>query len=212
MSTIYLIDSHTTPVLSSPINDVRYTNASGQVPMTGNFPIRIADDLSVEPPTDLSDLLAKKEAAVAAKYPTFSRNYFDHLLGTSGLIVTQSIGRVLGSRQTTQFGALNAVLQTQTIAVGAPDIESILVLWETHTVEYNDDPKTGLLTRTYQEGGGIDITGEVSVNGGSNYFPVTNGIPISIPLANQGQNLIVRLTAASSGIPTNLHSITALFN
>lgn len=217
MATIYLIDAHTNPIANSQINDVQFTDENDRVVLTDNFPYRIGDDISIDPPDTLADLQASKPLAILANYPGFANAVFDDLTDATGISTANSASYNAGSRQTVALTgpgtAGSARIQTTTTALGATPTQFVL-LWEAYQVIWNEDPIDGRLTREYQDGTAASLEAEVSFNNGSSYLTgILNGASTIIPGADQGTNLIVRIQDSSNTVstPTYINSWTLLF-
>jgi len=217
MATIYLIDGHTNPIANSQINDVQFTDVNDQVPLTDNFPIRIGDQLSIDEPSSYSDLLAKKGLALLADFPGFATILFDDLTDATGISAANSTSFVSGSRQTVGLSGpgtgSDSRLQTVATALGSTPTQFVLV-WEAFQVVYNEDPKTGRLTRSYQDGTDASIEAEVSFNNGSTFITgVQSGVMTDILVADQGSTGIIRLQDSSDSIttPTYFNSLALIY-
>lgn len=190
MAAHYLVDQFHSPILNSSLIDVK-NEPSGQSLVNGTFVVRVPDQVSVQNPSDLNDLLNKKYAGLLASLAGFTVVVFDDLLDATGVSTANSSLVKLGERSTVALGA-TGVFQSNTVALsGAPD--QAVVTWETFTYTDADD-KQDRLQRTYVEADPDDYTCDVSFDNGANFNSVTDGGVVSIPVPQQGTNFIIRFT------------------
>src|SRR5271167_4499751 len=102
MSALYLIDRHSSPLLSARILDVQ---ESATTPPTtpylgGRFVVKVPDGIPIEKPLNLGDLLTKKAQGFLLFYAPFTRVTYDDLLDTSNVDFTNSVGVIAGQRGT----------------------------------------------------------------------------------------------------------------
>lgn len=195
MSTHYLIDAHTSPVLSADINEARYNVQAS--PAIGEFIIRVAADMPLDAEqSNVTNLLAAKYQAMQAYYATFSSIATEDFTDTPGVDSAASVNVHVGLRCTTKIGANTGVLRTNVTALGSTPAVCV-VLWECFQI-ITDNPKTGRLTRTYQEMAANSLTAEVSFNNGANFTTASSGALLNIGGGVQGPNLILRFTNATA--------------
>lgn len=213
MSTLYIFDAHTNPISGSDLNEVRYNVSSA--PMTGHFVVRVPADmpLAAEQQT-LSNLLTAKYAAVLTYFSTFANVVYEDFTTTPGVDVANSPGSSVGVRCTTKLGrrvgGSGGVLRTSTTVIGgAPSVVS--VTWEAFRV-VNTNPVDGRLTQQFEELPSSDLTVEASFNNGATWTAVADRAIQNIAVPDQGTNLVLRFTNASSPTaPVWLGSWAVLF-
>jgi hypothetical protein len=189
MSIHYLIDAHTNPVADSDINEVRREPPSGESPLMGNFIVRIPEGMPLEgEPTDLSDLLVKKYAAVLDFYPGFANIAYDDMLDSSG--ITPSPGNILGSRSSISANPVKT-LTSVPVALGGTPVEAIIT-WEAFSI-IPVSPIDNLMQVIYKEEDANGFACTVSFNNGASYSVITDGGLFNIPPADQGSNFIIKL-------------------
>lgn len=180
-----------------------------QSTITGNYVIRVPDDVSIRNPTNLADLLTKKYAGILGSYGLFTQIAYDDMLDGSGVNTGLSQGVTLGFKgmvgiYPTNDGYLpsvvgpNPVLQTTPMAIawGGPGAGPPQALLTYELFEYVDDDDKDLpYVRRYREvAPDIDVVVEVSFDGGSNFTQTTDKALISIPLPERGASVVVRFT------------------
>lgn len=184
MATHYLIDLHNDQIVGvrSPSN--------GATEVTGFYVVRVPSNLAVEPPNDLSDLLANKESALLAKDANFTHSLGDTLL--DGAHVDTGSDKVLiGSRGTVGLLPAGTLLSTKQDLSLTPTQAAVYY----ETFEYIDSsPKDLAHVRTYQEVSTSYVRCEVSFDNGLHYFTTMDGALFNIPEANRGNQFIIRFT------------------
>ena len=195
MSTHYLVDVNTTPILSSEINDVR-TPIDGTSVVNGNFVVPLPTNVKLESdPTDLSDLLAKKYQGILANYPGFTNVIYDDLLDTTNITATATLQSKLGERGICGYNN-GCQLTTSVTNVGAT-VSQVVLVAEFHRWRLVN-PKNGIVQRVYEEvGPSFQPLLSVSTNGGTDFTLVPNGQLALIPLGQEGQDLQVRFNSFS---------------
>jgi hypothetical protein len=190
MSTHYLIDAHTPTLLDSEVNDVRYVEDGTSV-TNGNFVVRVPDGVKLESePENLQDLLDKKYAGLLAYYPGYTNIVYDALLDSAditSLFPTQQTK--LGARGIIGKNA-GATFATSVVPLGTT-VTQLIVDVEFFELRYRN-PKTGKLEKVYEEVEAPNQAVNVSVDGGSTFNFAPPGSIVTVPPANQGNQLQVR--------------------
>jgi hypothetical protein len=213
VSTHYLVDPFTPSLATAKVIDVRLS-ASGVSPAQGGHIIRVPDEVSVQNPSGLLDLLNKKYAGLLAAYVGFTYVTYDDLWDPSGIdLAAVPVGSrrcQLGSRGSISFEPSSRL---QTTISGLSSIPSqVYVLFELYRWTYTD-PATGLLGRTYHEvdHNPTDIVAEASFDGGSHWYPYIDGGLLNIPLVGQGDQFLLRWTSTASADRTWLGSWAVIY-
>jgi len=215
MSTHYLI-SH----FDDQINGVvAATGVNPQTDITGNYVVRIPDDVSVKNPTSLANLLTKKYQGILGTYGSFTQVVYDTMLDATGVDNTSELlttGVTLGDKGT--IGLYHTSLSNPTphtpmltttpeaiIWGGAPPGPAqALLTYELFTYVDTDD-KDSAYVRSYKElTPDVDVSVEVSFNGGSSFVATTDKALISVPIPSRGTSVVLRftrLTAHGGGVP-----------
>jgi hypothetical protein len=210
MSSHYLIDLFAT--LNPAILAVVTEPANGQTIANGAFIVRLPDTGGlIDPgtgrpavPTDLTDLLTKKYQGILSFFAGYGNIHFDDLLDTSGInLSAPGLAGTLGERSTI---ALNpgATLTSNMVTLGDTPTNAILT-WE--VFQYLDaDPSSDRLQRTYQERPttATYTTAQVSFNNGGTYLAATDSGVFNIPPGDQGDQMIVQITNATSAPPIRI--------
>lgn len=208
MSSLYLLDGHTTPLSNTPILDVLYGGTT-PVPFPGGFMVRVEDDVRVRNPTDLytpgTGLIPQKYASMLANQPGFTRIVADDMLDALDidLVTSGPRGTKGGSYGDRATNKLRAGQQVRTIGYTLPITPAqVVVSWECFKTSYARDPAspTDRWTPTYQTLPSTALTVDVSFNGGSTWTsdyasPLIEGGLLPIPAIHQGTQLVVLLTA-----------------
>ncbi len=197
MSAHYLVDIFSTPISTAPINDVRYPT-DGQSVVNGNFVVLVPDNVSVQLPTDLSDLITKKYAGLLASYAGFTTIVRDDLLDSTGIDfgspnTTKGFFGERGSISLSVGGSLQSVVEP----LGSTPTQ-VVVTWELYYyVESN--PIDGPIVHTFSElsTDSSNATVQVSFNGGVTFTSVTDGFVLNIALADQGSDFVFQITNAT---------------
>ncbi len=187
MSKHYLVDMFGTA--PQDILDVRPGPSS---PTVGTFVVRLPDGIVIDNPTDASDLVTKKYAALLAYYANFTSVAYDALLDSSGLdLATVGIIGTFGGGGSVSVGPTGPV-NTNMVTLGSVPSQAVLV-WETFT--YTDtSPASDVFTRTYVESASSDLTVTASFNNGGTSVAVLDGVPFNIAGPDQGSSLILNFS------------------
>lgn len=194
MSTHYLV-SH----FNDDINDVvTPTSVPASTLLTGNYIVRVPDDVPVQNPTDVSDLITKKYAGILGTYGLFTTIAFDDMLDGTGVDFTNSTGVTAGENGTVGIYPKNTVhipvLQTTTETITGPAPTQTLLTYELFEVVDSDDKDTPY-QRTYQEvTPDVDVLAQISFNNGVDFVSTLDKAVINIPGAAQGTDLVLRFT------------------
>lgn len=205
MSSHYLVSQ-----FDNAINGV--VTASGSPPsstVTGNYVIRVADDVSVKNPTNLADLLTKKYAGILGSHGLFTQIVYDDMLDGLGVDAAASTGVSMGDNGTvglypTSTGIAPHVplLQTSPMAIswGGPGVGPSQALLTYELFEFVDTNDKALpYVRQYREvAPDADVSAQVSFNGGVSFISATDKALISIALALRGTSVVVRFTRTSN--------------
>jgi len=209
MSTHYLV-SH----FDNQINGVvAATGVNPQTKITGNYVVRIPDDVSVKNPTGLSNLLTKKYEGILGTYGSFTQIVYDDMLDSTGVDPSPTLGATLGEKGTVGLYHTipslpftpQLVTTPQAIIWGGapPGPAQALLTYELFSYVDTDD-KDAAFIREYKElAPDVDVSVEVSFNGGGSYVPTTDKALISVPIPARGSVVVLRftrLTAAGPGV------------
>jgi len=200
MSSFYLL-SLFNDSLSHVVNPDPITN---DAEITGNYVIRVADDVVVHNPTSVSDLLNQKHASMLASMGLFGQILYDDLLDVSGVNTASSTGVTLGSKGMISLfsgGQLVSSPSGFTWSGSGSGPSDAMMTWEIFTYVDTDSASSAYI-RKYQEvpTSVAPITAEISFNGGGNWQTVTDKSLITVPPASQGTNLIVRFNHTGPAI------------
>jgi hypothetical protein len=218
MSTHYLV-SH----FDNQINGVvAATGVNPQTTITGNYVVRIPDDVSVKNPTGLADLLTKKYAGILGTYGSFTQVLYDDMLDATGVdtvTLGATTGATLGEKGTiglyhTNLAATPAhtpqlTTTPQAIIWGGapPGPAQALLTYELFTYADTDD-KDEAYVRAYKElTPDLDVSVEISFNGGFSFVSTTDKALISVPIPARGSVVVLRftrLTAHGVGVPNRV--------
>jgi hypothetical protein len=202
MATHYLIDAHTTTLLSSEINDVRYPQ-DGRSEVPGSFVVVVPDGIKLSAsPTDLQDLLDKKYEALLAEYPGYTNIVYDDCLDATGYTVSLNDRAKLGFRGGIGVGS-SARVTTPIAPLGATVSQYILLVEANRWVLSYDSE--GRLHRTFEEDFTTDLGLQVSTNGGSDYTNAVNGQLNQITIGDEGTDLRVRFEPSFSDNSTPVY-------
>lgn len=198
MSVHYLMDLFTSPVTSAGILDV-LDPVSNQSVMNGGFIVRVPTFAPIDVPSTptLTNVLAAKHAAMLSYFTGYSNMKYDDMLDTSGIDLTATTTGVFGSRGCVALPP-SATMQSVAISLGSTPANVVLT-WEVFSI-IDADPGTDRFTRKYNELSTISsfTTATVSTNNGSAYTAATDRAVTAISGPNQGNQLIVKITNASS--------------
>lgn len=192
MSAHYLIDLFGSPFSSAPVIDVR-SPPNGQTSVAGALVVRVPDSVQVIRPTGLADLLTKKYQGILASHAGFARMVYDDLLDATGLDLTAAGTSGLFGNRGSIFLLPGGKMTTTATTLTAPAFSQALLTWDSYTLTQTDDRST-VADQVYTEvpSSPSAITCEVSVNAGTTFHQVYDGVPFPIPLADQGLSLVVR--------------------
>lgn len=209
MSTIYLINAHTSVLANSPIEDV-VSSITGTVPLNSGFPVRVPYglDLNDDAITTLSELLTQKAASLLASYPGYTSIVFDDMLEASSIEFANCSSVQVGDRATTSV-LPNGLLETLLVALGSTPTAAVLT-WELFQVS-RTDPKTGAQVRTMTEVPSANMSAYASFDGGSTYIEVFDGVPFNIPAPSQGNQLVIQFDNPSSSEKYNFGSWALIY-
>ena len=213
MSTHYLVDTFSASLPTARIVDVLTSTTGASQAQVGHI-IRIPDEVSVQNPTNLGDLLTKKYLGMLAAYAGYSYITYDDMLDPAGIdlaaVPAASRKCALGGRGSVSFEP-SSIIQTTMVSLAATPSQAY-ILFELYQWTYND-AATALLTRTYQEidHNPTDIVAEVTFDNGIHWYAVTDGVILNVPLAGQGTEFMLRLTATASASKTWLGSWAVIY-
>jgi hypothetical protein len=203
VSTHYLID-----LFSDGINGVvtpRDTPPTSLV--TGNYIVRVDDDVQVEKPTDLSDLLTKKYQGILGTHGLFTQIAYDDLLDASNIDFTTSRGIFSGLKGHIGIYPMDStnpapILQTSSFGITwggpVPGPQQAMVVYELFTF-VDEDSSTAPFQRSYQEvPTDVDVLAEISFNGGASFTAFQNNSLVTIPSFARGTQVVLRFTRTST--------------
>lgn len=185
MSVHYLIDPFTT---AGTILDVTVPK-SGQTPATGALVLRVPDGAPISGnPGDLNSLLIAKSSGLLALYSGFSAVESDPCL--NGGVDPANSSRVMIGGGVSQ----HCILAGGTLVTTSRHLSRVpsqcLVTWEAYSFS-DQDPFDSRFTRQYVEQPANVLTCEIAFDG-TPYRAVADGMTGSIPLANQGDDVVLR--------------------
>jgi len=198
MSTHYLV-SHFTNEISDVVASL---GNPPQTKITGNYVVRVPDDVSVQNPTNLADLLTKKYAGILGGYGLFTQVIFDDMLDGTGVNTGASTGVTIGKNGSVglypKHGSQTPIFQTTPYGItwggmgsGPPQALITYELFEYVDADIKGEP----YQRFYREiPADVDINVEISFNNGGVYMPVTDKSLLTIPTPNQGIQVILKFT------------------
>lgn len=198
MSSLYVVDGNAVPFSSAKVTDVLTGSLGQAVPFNGGCIVNVPDWLTVTGVSDVftptTGLIDKKYAALFAKYPGFTEYAYDHLLDADHLDLTVAgTGGQFGSRGTNRVqGSVQS-----TVVVLAHTPSTAIVYWETYWITYDGTRPSEKLVEQYEERPASDLTCQVSFDGGSSFLAASSGGVLTIPVANQGSNLVVKFTGSA---------------
>jgi hypothetical protein len=199
VSTYYLVDLST-----NQINDVvSSTSSSPSVLITGNYVVKVESNIPIENPVDLSDLLTKKYLGILGSHGLFTQISYDDMLDPSNIDFTNSRGVITGYNGVNGLyakppsGAV-PILQTtsHSITWGGSGLGPSEAILEYEVFTYLDVDQVGNpLNRYYQElSTDLDLSVDISFNGGLNFFSTTNKALVTIPSYARGDQIVVKFT------------------
>jgi len=211
VSTHYLID-----LFTDVINDVVTTTTyPPQTRVTGNYVVRVPDDVSVQDPVDLADLLTKKYQGILGSHGLFTQITYDALLDAANVNLPQSQGVFSGERGLIGLYPTDLVnptpfLQTDAFSIswsgGGAGPAQAIVTYELFTYVDVDDAD-GSFQRYYQElSPDVHVTVEISFDNGVTFLSATDKSLVSIPISARGTQVILRFTRS-----TDVSSVARVF-
>jgi hypothetical protein len=199
MSTHYLVDLY-----NDSINDVITAQGSPLTSaVTGNYVVRVEDGVPVRNPTDLADLLTKKYVGLLGTHGLYTQITYDDMLDPSSVNYTVSTGVFSGLKGAIGIyplvtGNPTPLLRTtnHSLTWGGPGVGPTQALLVYELFEYVDtDARGAQFQRSYREvDPDVDVSVEVSFNGGSTWISAHDSDFISIPLVDRGTTLTLRFT------------------
>lgn len=197
MGTLYLIDQHNTVLADSKINDTLSVTSgvsfTGVQATRGSFVVNVPYEVPMDGvPEDLDDLITKKYAGILALYPGYSNILFDEQIDATGWSFPPATGIpicTVGERQSTSVSLGGTLDSSITSLVSTPG--AAIFRWEAFQYIYDSDP-VQTVDRRYNEIDPAQFGVTASFNNGANFNTVTNGVLLSIPLANQGNQFKIR--------------------
>lgn len=198
MSLLYLCNLFSNPLPTSGVILDAIEPESLQLVLNGGFVIRVPNNVSVDNPTNVSNLLTQKYAGLLAAHAPFANITFDDLLDASHVDPTSGPG-IFGERGTISVAPGGTFTSIINAGAGTPLTgtapSQAMVTWEVFTVT-DADPASGMVARTYVELPSTprNFTCQVSFNGGSTYIPATDSAFLYIAPANLGTAFIIQLT------------------
>lgn len=194
MSTHYLLS-----LFNDDINDIVTPPAfPGESEITGNYVVRVPDDVVVREPVSVADLLTQKYASILASHGLFTQIVHDDMLDATGINMGTSTNIITGIKGTN--GLLDGgLLETtvESLTWGGPGAGPPQAILTYEVFQYADtDSASGVYSRSYEE---VDplvapITVQISFDGGATFQAVTDKNLINIVGPSQGTNLILRFT------------------
>jgi hypothetical protein len=202
VSTHYLID-----LFNDDINDVVTPQTfPPSTLITGNYVVRVADDVAVRNPSSLLDLIDKKYQAILGTHGLFTQITYDNLFDATNVNLASSRGIFTGLKG--HVGLYPAdmtnpvpVLQMDPYGItwGGPGVgpSQALVTYEVFTY-VDEDPANAAFQRHYQElPPDVDVSVEISFDGGATFLPVQDKALVSVPISSRGTQLLLRFTRLS---------------
>jgi len=203
-ATLYLIDLYNDEI-NAALSDSAAALTSKEV--TGNYVIPYGLSLPLlAPPTSRANLLLQKHQGLLAMHPGFTNQAYDDCLDANGFDLTYpfTLGS-FGERGSIKFNTAQTVMVPLAFAPA-----QVVLNFEPYT--YSDsDNATGLYQRTYQEVAPSVFTATASFNNGATFVSLLAGGLESIPLADQGNQFILRLTLAFPGPHVGLAGWSLLY-
>lgn len=202
MSTHYLISP-----FNGEINDVVVTPlVATDTLITGNYVVRVPDDVPVSNPTNLADLLTKKYAGTLGVHGLFTQIAYDDMLDGTGVSTGPSAGVTAGDGGSVSIypvnGAFTPVFQSTALPItwggGGSGPSQVMVTYELFEFVDTDD-KTAAYQRVYREvTPDSDVTLAISFDNGANFITTVDKAITNIPLVAQGTQVVFRLTRTSN--------------
>jgi hypothetical protein len=193
MTTHYLVDLY-----NDTLNNV--VTAGGTPPTTsctGNYVVRVPDEVAVRNPTDLADLITKKYQGILGVNALITNITFDDMNDASGIDLSTSNGILTGLKgcngiYPTSGASIPVLRTTPNTLVSTPS--QFMLTYE--LFEYVDvDGATTPFQRSYREvTPDVDVIAAVSFNNGTTFITAMDQIYAAIPVPAQGNQLVVRFT------------------
>ncbi len=204
MSSLYVIDYHTATFANSKIVDV-LVGGSAPVQYPGGCIVNVPDYLTVRDPVGLytaqTGLITQKATAMLAAYPGFTRIATDDLLDITDLNLVAAGAYTpkgaFGDRGKCRLRAtqtVRTVMQTLT----APAPSTCVIVWEAFETTRTTSTSTSQTALTYTERSPSDLTCNVSFDNGGSWLTATSGGVLTVPVINQGTQLILEFTGTGS--------------
>jgi hypothetical protein len=197
MSTHYLVS-----LFDDTIVDVVSPQGPPETRLSGQYVVRVPDEITVREPDDLDDLLTKKYTSLLGSFGLFTQIEFDDMLDATGVDPSTSSNVQLGVRGNVALlpgGVLRSTVSPLSWGGPGSGPSQALLTWEVFT--YADlDPSTAVYQRRYLEipTGGGDVTARVSFNGGTTFASTSDKALLSIGGSAQGSSLVVEFTHAGA--------------
>lgn len=204
MSSHYLID-----LFSDTITEkVLPQGTPARSVVTGNYVIRVPNDVVVREPTGRDDLIAQKYAGLLSNYTDFTQVAYDEMIDGSGVDLANSHGVTSGSRGMVSIYPTNAgygaapVLQTAPLSItwggGGGGPSQTLITYE--LFEYVDvDEKGAPYIRMYREvPTDADVAVSVSFNGGADFNPIVDRVLVGIAGPERGTSIVLKFVRSTN--------------
>ncbi len=191
-----MVDLFATPISSARISDVRQGST---VPLSGNMVIKVPDTISVQNPSDVTDLVTKKHLGILALYAGYPNIVYDDLLDATDVDTgATNVAGLFGDRNVISV-LPGACFQSTTVVLGSAP-SSAVVTWETYSQSMSDVKDERAQPSYIEESSAsAGFVCDVSFDNGATFTTAFDGITVNIPLISQGTNFILRLTNLSSG-------------
>lgn len=190
-------------LFNDEINDVVVPSAT--TPVVGNYVVVVPDDIRVQNPTSVANLLTQKYAGILGSYGLFTQITYDDFQDATGIDYANSAGVVTGVKSNVSLypshNGVDSVLQSTPNGItwggpGAGPSQAVLVY---EVFDYVDvDDKSAPYTRSYRQlTPDVELDAEVSFNNGATWVAASNRVMLNIPLLARGNQLVVRFTRTS---------------
>ena len=200
MSTNYLVSHY-----NDKISDVVAAAVSTPFLITGNYVLRVPDDVSAQG-VDVLTLTNSKYTGILGNNSLFTQVVWDDMFDGAGVNTTVSTGVTLGKNGAVSLypahGGHIPILQTTPMGIiwggPGPGPSQAMVVYE--LFDYVDvDDKAVPYQRSYRElgTGSSDVTVQVSFNGGVNFTNVVNNAILTLPGVVQGTSVVLKFTRVS---------------
>ncbi len=224
MSKHYLLDIHQTDP-GQKLQEV-YIPDAGVSYIDGTYVVRVSDDIVIPDTTyTAADLITAKYAGMLANSGLFTRIVYDDMLDAVGINMGVSTGISTGMRgvcslypysfwSTPGFPVPTMQMNMVGLATTPTQCEVHWELFKYGGWDVSSAPSGNhAYRRSYEEvdESSAPVTCEVSFNNGSTWLVATPGDVLNIPLADQGNQLIVRFTRGFSNDRLYLGSWAVLY-